>query len=98
MVSGTGNGGSGIVQPVIEVVDLKNLLAAARAFAIMNLLFVPAIGTVVLVALLGGGTYWFAFFGIPAFILNAVAVFIKPSRRFVWKFLQTGEIFPRSLR
>ena len=95
LVSGTGNGGSGIVQPVIEVVYMKNLLAAARAFAIMNLLFVPAIGIVVMVALLGGGTYWFAFFGLPAFTINAIAVFSKPSRRFIWKFLNTGELFAR---
>ncbi len=64
---------------------MKTLLIAMRVFALLTLLFVPAIAVLVLVALVSGQTWWFALVGLPALFTNAVIVFAKPQRDRVWR-------------
>jgi len=63
---------------------MKNLIAAARIFAFLNLLFVPAIGVLVGSALWFGDRWWFSFLGLPALAVNAYLVFGAPGRKWVW--------------
>jgi hypothetical protein len=67
-----------------RVFPLKNFLIATRVFALVTLLFVPAITVLLLVAFVSGQTLWFAFIGLPALLANAVIVFAKPQRDRVW--------------
>lgn len=64
---------------------MKSLLIATRIFALLNLMFVPAIAVLLLVAFVSGETWWFAFLGLPALFVNAVIVFAKPQRDRVWR-------------
>ena len=63
---------------------MKHVLIAAKVFAFVNLLFLPAISLMVFVAFLGAETWWFAFIGIPALFANLVILLIKPVRKLVW--------------
>jgi hypothetical protein len=63
---------------------VKQLLIAAKVFAFVNLLFLPAIALMVFVAFLGAETWWFAFIGIPALFANLIFLLIKPVRAWVW--------------
>jgi hypothetical protein len=64
---------------------LKSLIIAAKIFAFLNLLFVPAIAVLLLVAFVSGETWWFAFLGLPALFVNAVVVFARPQRQRIWR-------------
>ena len=64
---------------------MKNLFIATRVFALVTLLFVPAIAILLLVAFVSGETWWFAFIGLPALSANAVVVFAKRQRDWVWR-------------
>lgn len=66
---------------------MKTLLIATRVFALVTLLFVPAIATLLLVAFVSGQTWWFAFIGLPALFVNAVIVFAKPQRDRIWRWV-----------
>ncbi len=68
---------------------LQNLFVAAKVFAFVNLLFVPAIAGAVLIGFVLRDTYWFAFWSVPAFLVNGIAVFSRPSRRWVWSRVNT---------
>lgn len=62
----------------------KNLFIAARVFAFVNLLFVPAIAVLLIVAFVSGERWWFGFVGLPALFINAYAVFSRRGRRWAW--------------
>lgn len=66
---------------------MKSILIATRVFALVTLLFVPAIAVLLLVAFVSGETWWFAFIGLPALLANAVFVFAKPQRDRVWRWV-----------
>jgi hypothetical protein len=63
---------------------LKNLFAAARIYAFLNLLFVPAIGAFVLLAWLYGDPDVAGFWGISAFVANGTIVITEPRRSWIW--------------
>ena len=65
---------------------MKSFIAAARIFALINLLFLPAIGAAFVVGFLTGDRWWFSFIAIPAFFVNAFIVFRKPQRHWVWQY------------
>jgi hypothetical protein len=64
---------------------LTTLLIATRVFALVTMLFVPAIAVLLLVAFISGETWWFAFIGLPALFANAAVVFAKRQRDWVWR-------------
>ncbi len=66
---------------------MKSLLIATRVFALVTLLFVPAIAVLLVVAFVSGHPWWFAFIGLPALFTNAIVVFAKPQRDRVWRWV-----------
>lgn len=66
---------------------MKTLLIVTRVFALLTLLFVPAIAVLLLVAVVSGKAGLFAFFGLPALFANALIVFAKPQRDRVWRWV-----------
>ncbi len=63
---------------------MKQLLIAAKVFAFVNLLFLPAIALIVFVAFLRVETWWIAFIGVPALFGNLVFLLLKPVRNLIW--------------
>lgn len=66
---------------------MKTFLIVTRVFALVALLFVPAIAVLLLVAFVSGQTWWFAFIGLPALFANAAIVFAKPQRDRIWRWV-----------
>lgn len=68
---------------------MKTILIATRVFALLTLLFVPAFAVLLVVAFFTGQASWFAFFGLPALLVNAFIVIAKPQRDRVWQWVNT---------
>lgn len=64
---------------------MKNLIIAAKVFAFLNLLFVPSITILLLVAFTVGERWWFSFIGLPALFGNLVLLLMNPFRGLIWQ-------------
>lgn len=63
---------------------LKNLIIATKLFAFVNLLFLPSITVLLVVAFTVGDRWWFFSIGIPALIANAVILISASGRAWTW--------------
>jgi hypothetical protein len=66
-------------------------LTVLRVFAFILFLFTPSIGVMLFAGFVLKSAFWFAALGLPALVLNGLALFVEPARSLIaLKLVKTG--------
>jgi hypothetical protein len=66
------------------IIVIKNLVVVTKVFAFLNLLFVPSIAVLLIIAFTGSGPWWFTFLGLPALFINVWIIASARLRKRIW--------------
>ena len=59
---------------------MTQFLIVLRVFALFAFAFAPSMAFLVFIAILTQSTWWFAFLGLPALLVNGLLVLFQPGR------------------
>ncbi len=68
------------------------ILTVIRLFLFVLFLFVPSIGVMLFAGFVLKSSFWFAALGLPALVLNGLAMFVQPAKSLIaLKLIKMGQ-------